>query len=303
MINKEFYIKVQKKTVKRMVRLATDTSANLPRELLEKHNIAMLAFQYTVDGKEAEYKEDWDSDGKRFFDAMRAGAVVDTSLVNMGRFIECFEPMLQNGDDVIYIGMSSGVSGTYNASRLAAEELNEKYPGNKVITFDTYGAGLGEGLVVLKAAEMIAEGKSVDEINEYLLARRQNLCQYFSVGDLKYLQRTGRVSMATAIVGNILSIKPILIGDETGHIVACAKERGLKRVLQHLADKFDELVEDKSHYISMSHADCPEITEQLLKILRERGFTGVCISSMWEPVTGSHVGPGSIALFFWGIHK
>jgi len=286
-----------------MVRIVTDTSANLPRELVLEHDITVLPFQYTVDGVPVEYSEDWNADGKRFFEAMRAGAVVDTSLVNMGRFIDCFEPMLAAGDDVIYIGMSSGVSGTYNASRLAAEEVNEKYPGNKVLTYDTYGAGLGEGLMVLKAAEMAAAGKTVDEIYEYLMQRRQNLCQYFSVGDLKYLQRTGRVSMATAIVGNILSIKPILIGDETGHIVAYAKERGLKRVLQHLADKYDELVEDKSHYISMSHADCPEITDQLLRILRERGFSGECISSMWEPVTGSHVGPGSIALFFWGIHK
>ena len=286
-----------------MVRIVTDTSANLPRALVLEHGITMLPFQYSVDGVPVEYSEDWNADGKRFFEAMRAGAVVDTSLVNMGRFIDCFEPMLAAGDDVIYIGMSSGISGTYNASRLAAEEMNEKYPNNKVLTYDTYGAGLGEGLMVLKAAEMVAAGKTADEIYEYLMERRQNLCQYFSVGDLKYLQRTGRVSMATAIVGNILSIKPILIGDETGHIVACAKERGLKRVLQHLADKYDELVEDKSHYISMSHADCPEITDQLLSILRERGFSGECISSMWEPVTGSHVGPGSIALFFWGKHK
>ncbi|MBQ2960182.1 MAG: DegV family protein [Oscillospiraceae bacterium] len=286
-----------------MVKIVTDTSANLPRELVEKYGITVLPFQYTVDGVPVEYSDDWNADGKRFFEAMRAGAVVDTSLVNMGRFIDCFEPMLQAGNDVIYIGMSSGISGTYNASRLAAEELNEKYTANKVIPYDTYGAGLGEGLMVLKAVEMAEAGKSVDEINEYLLARRQNLCQYFSVGDLKYLQRTGRVSMATAIVGNMLGIKPILVGDETGHIVAYAKERGLKRVLQHLVDKFEELVEDKSHYISMSHADCPEITDQLLAMLRERGFTGECISSMWEPVTGSHVGPGSIALFFWGKRK
>lgn len=286
-----------------MIKLVTDTSANLPAELVTKHGITVLAFQYTVNGVPVEYSEDWNADGKRFFEAMRAGAVVDTSLVNVGRFIDCFEPMLCNGDDVLYIGMSGGVSGTANAARLASEEMNEKYPENKVVAYDTYGAGLGEGLMVLKVAEMIAEGKNIDEIHQYLLDRRQNLCQYFSVGDLKYLQRTGRVSMATAIVGNILSIKPILIGDETGHIVAYAKERGTKRVLQHLADKYDELAEDKSQYIAMSHADCPEITDQLLSILRERGFSGECITSMWEPVTGSHVGPGSVALFFWGIHK
>jgi DegV family protein with EDD domain len=168
-----------------MIKLVTDTSANLPAELVTKHGITVLAFQYTVNGVPVEYSEDWNADGKRFFEAMRAGAVVDTSLVNVGRFIDCFEPMLQNGDDVLYIGMSGGVSGTANAARLASEEMNEKYPENKVVAYDTYGAGLGEGLMVLKAAEMIAEGKNIDEIHQYLLDRRQNLCQYFS----GYLQR------------------------------------------------------------------------------------------------------------------
>lgn len=286
-----------------MIRLVTDTSANLPGELLEKHNIAKLAFQFTVDGLEAEYKQDWEQDGKRFFDAMRAGAVVNTSLVNVGRFLELFEPMLQNGDDILYVGMSGGVSGTANAARLAAEELREKYPDRKIVTHDTYGAGLGEGLVVLESAKMIAEGRDIEEISQYLLDRRQNLCQYFSVDDLQYLRRTGRVSMATAIIGNALGIKPILIGDETGHIVAYAKERGTRRVLEHIVNKFMELHEDMAEPIAISHADCPEKAEQLLSMLREKGATGECITSMWEPVTGSHVGPGSVALFFRGIRK
>ena len=286
-----------------MIRLVTDTSANLPRELVLKHDISVLAFQYTVNGEPVEYSEDWSAGGKQFFDAMRAGAVVDTSLVNMGRFIDCFEPMLEKGDDIIYIGLSSGVSGTYNASVMAAEEMREKYPQCRILCYDTYGAGLGEGLMVLEAADMIAAGRSFEEISEHLYARRQNMCQYFSVGDLKYLQRTGRVSLATAIVGNMLGIKPILIGDETGHIVAYAKERGTKRVLQHLVNKYNELVEDKSARIAMSHADEPETAETLLKMLRDSGCTGECVTSMWEPVTGSHVGPGSVALFFRGIHK
>ena len=286
-----------------MVRIVTDTSANLPRTLLDRYGITMLAFQYTVDGVQAEYKNDWESDGKRFFDAMRAGAVINTSLVNMGRFIDCFEPMLQSGDDIVYVGMSSGISGTHNASAMAAQELGEKYPERSIFAYDTYGAGLGEGLMVIKAAQMAEEGSSAQEIFDYLMARRQNLCQYFSVGDLKYLQRTGRVSMATAIIGNVLNIKPILVGDETGHIVAYAKERGTKRMLQHLVQKYEQLAEDKTALIAISHADCPEIAQQLLDMLREKGCTAECITSMWEPVTGSHVGPGSVALFFWGTEK
>ena len=298
----EFTLKC-KSEMKDMVRIVTDTSANLPRALILEHDITVLPFQYNVNGKEAVYSEDWDVDGKRFFDAMRAGAVIDTSLVNMGRFIDCFETMLQNGDDVLYIGMSGGVSGTANAARLAAEEMQEKYPERTVIAYDTYGAGLGEGLMVLEAVDMVKKGMSCAEINQYLVDRRQNMCHYFSVGDLKYLQRTGRVSLATAIVGNMLNIKPILIGDETGHIVAYAKERGTKRVLQHMINKYNELAEDKSARVAISHADEPETAEILLNMLRENGCTGECITSMWEPVTGSHVGPGSIALFFRGIHK
>lgn len=286
-----------------MVRIVTDTSANLPAALIEKHGITVLAFQYTVNGQPVAYSVDWNAEGKRFFDAMRAGDEVNTSLVNMGRFLDCFTPMLENGDDIVYIGMSSGVSGTYNASVMAMEELLEQYPQRRIVCFDTYGAGLGEGLMVLEAAEMAEEGRSIDEISEHLYSTRPNLCQYFSVADLKYLKRTGRVSLATAIVGNMLSIKPILIGDETGHIVAYAKERGTKRVLQHLAAKYEELALDKSGRIAISHADEPETAETLLEMLRDKGCTGECITSMWEPVTGSHVGPGSIGLFFRGIHK
>ena len=286
-----------------MVRLITDTSANLPRALLDKHGITMLAFQYNINGVPAEYKNDWDIEAKAFFDAMRAGAVVDTSLVNMGRFIDCYEPMLEAGDDIVYIGMSGGVSGTANAARLAAEEMQEKYPERTIVSFDTYGAGLGEGLMVLEAADMIAAGKSAAEIGQYMLERRQNMCHFFTVGDLQYLRRTGRVSGAAAIVGNMLSIKPILIGDETGHIVVHAKERGTKRVLQYLVDRFVELAEDKAGRIAISHADVPELAEKLLEMLREKGCTGECITSMWEPVTGSHVGPGSVALFFRGTSK
>ena len=286
-----------------MVKIVTDTSANLPADIIAQHGITVLAFQYSVNGQPVEYNADWNEDGKRFFDAMRAGAEVNTSLVNMGRFMDCFSGMLENGDDIVYVALSGGVSGTYNASVMAAEELRESYPQRTIVCFDTYGAGLGEGLMALEAAEMAEAGKSAQEISDYLYARRPNMCQYFSVGDLKYLQRTGRVSLATAIVGNMLGIKPVLIGDETGHIVAYAKERGTKRVLQHLINKYNELVEDKSTRIAISHADEPQLAEQLLSMLRENGCSGECITSMWEPVTGSHVGPGSIALFFRGIHK
>ena len=172
-----------------------------------------------------------------------------------------------------------------------------------VYMIDTYAASLGEGLQVLEAARMIEEGKSLDEIKTHLLARRPHVCQFFTVDDLAYLKRGGRISSATALIGTVLSIKPILRGDETGHIVSCGKVRGMKRAYQELANYFDTRVLDKSESIGIAHADNAEGAEALLVLLREKGFTGECLTVCYEPVTGAHVGPGTVALFFYGKEK
>ena len=150
---------------------------------------------------------------------------------------------------------------------------------------------------------MIEEGKSLDEIKAHLLARRPHMCQFFTVDDLAYLKRGGRISGATALIGTVLSIKPILRGDETGHIVSCGKVRGLKRAYAELANYFDTRALDKSESIGIAHADNPEGAEALLALLREKGFTGECLNVVYEPVTGAHVGPGTVALFFYGTEK
>ena len=171
------------------------------------------------------------------------------------------------------------------------------------MTIDTYAASLGEGLQVLEAAEMIEEGKSLEEIKEQLLVRRPHMCQFFTVDDLAYLKRGGRISGATALIGTVLSIKPILRGDETGHIVSCGKVRGLKRAYAELANYFDTRALDKSESIGIAHADNAEGAEALLALLRDKGFTGECLNVVYEPVTGAHVGPGTVALFFYGTEK
>lgn len=204
-----------------MLQLFTDTSANLPVALTKKHHITVIPFSYTVDGKATDYPDDTDFDGAAFYGAMREGAIVKTSMVSPALIEEYFERALSAGNDVLYVGMSGGISGTAHAAVIAAGELTEKYPARKIVTIDTYAASLGEGLQVLEAARMIEEGKSLEEIEKQLLTRRPHMCQFFTVDDLAYLKRGGRISSATALIGTVLSIKPILRGDETGHIVSC----------------------------------------------------------------------------------
>lgn len=286
-----------------MTQLFTDTSANLPLALLRQYDITVLPFAYTVNGVAEDYDEATDFDGKKFYDAMREGAEVRTSMINPATAEHFFEQALERGDDVLYIGMSGGISGTAQAAASAARELREKYPNAQIVTVDTYAASLGEGLQVLEAAELLRAGKSLQEVSDYIYERLPHMCQFFTVDDLAYLKRGGRISGATALVGTMLGIKPILRGDETGHIVQCGKVRGNKKAYLELADYFDKRALDKSERIGIAHADNLAGVEQLLALLRERGFTGDCLTVDYEPVTGSHVGPGTVALFFYGTEK
>lgn len=286
-----------------MIKLFTDTSANLPLNLLTAHQIGVLPFTYTLNGEPVPYSEATDFDGQAFYDAMRAGAEVKTSMINSEAFRERFEEVLSAGDDVLYVGMSGGISGTAGAAALAAQELREAYPERRIAVIDTYAASLGEGLQVLEAAQAIADGLPFEEIERRVLEGRQTMCQFFTVDDLVYLKRGGRISGAAAAIGTLLHIKPLLRGDETGHIVQCGKVRGAKKAMGALADLYEELALDKGAPIGIAHAGNEEGAQRLLDDLRGRGLTGDCLTVWYEPVTGAHVGPGTVALFFRGLHK
>ena len=286
-----------------MLRLFTDTSANLPAALLKRRNITVIPFSYTVNGCEIAYPEDTDFDGAEFYNAMRDGAVVKTSMVNPETAGRYFEAAMREGCDVLYVGMSGGISGTAQAAAMAAIDLMDRYPERQIMTIDTYAASLGEGLLVLEAAEKAEQGLSCREIGEYLLERRAHMCQFFTVDDLAYLKRGGRISGAAALVGTVLGVKPILRGDETGHIVSCGKVRGNKRAYQELANYYDTRALDKNEMIGIAHADNEGGAQALIALLREKGFTGECLTVYYEPVTGAHVGPGTVALFFYGTEK
>ena len=284
-----------------MTQLFTDTSANLPVEIIDEYGIEVVPFSYTIDG--VEYIPEREFDGKAFYAAMRAGSEVKTSMVNTGTFIERFKTALDAGKDVLYIGMSGGISGTANAALMAKQELDEEYPDRKIIVIDTLAASLGEGLFVIKAAEQLKDGVALDAIEEAIRAQVPSMCQSFTVDDLKYLKNTGRVSGAAAIIGNVLSIHPILIGDYEGKIVVKAKVRGMKRTLDALAERYAELALSKTETIGIAHADNEEGKAYLVQRLRDKGLTGKCLSVCYEPVTGSHVGPGTVALFFFGTDR
>ena len=284
-----------------MTQLFTDTSANLPVEIIDEYGIEVVPFSYTIDG--VEYIPEREFDGKAFYAAMRAGSAVKTSMVNTGTFIDRFKTALDEGKDVLYIGMSGGISGTANAALMAKQELDEEYPDRKIVVIDTLAASLGEGLLVIKAAEQLRDGAALDAIEEDIRAQVPHMCQSFTVDDLKYLKKTGRVSGAAAIIGNVLSIHPILIGDYEGKIVVKSKVRGMKRTLDALAERYAELVLNKAETIGIAHADNEEGKAYLVQRLRDKGLTGKCLSVCYEPVTGSHVGPGTVALFFFGTDR
>ena len=286
-----------------MIKLFTDTSANLPVSIIRKYGIEVVPFSYTVNGKEVPYSAETDFNGKAFYEAMRAGAEVKTSMINVSDFMAAFEQWIAKGDAVIYVGMSGGISGTANSAKLAAEELLEKYPAAKIAAIDTYAASLGEGFLVIETAKMIERGDPFLKIVKKIELLRKNMCQFFTVDDLAYLRKGGRISGAAAVVGTVLNIKPILRGDENGKIVLCGKIRGFNKSMEVLANKYDELVFDKTADVGIAHADNPEGAQRLENILRTKGFSGELLKVVYEPVTGSHVGPGTIALFFMGEHK
>ena len=279
-----------------------DSAANIPREKVEAMGINVIPCSYEMGGKIircSEVPEDFD--GRQFYDLLRGKAEVRTSMTNTHEFEEHFEKALEKGNDVLYISISSGISGTYNASRIAAEELHDKYPERRIETFDSMGAGLGIGLLVLRAAEYRAQGMNLDWILSKLSSDRCGLCEYFTVDDLMHLRRGGRLSGVAAVMGTVLNIKPLLRGDEEGKIVAFSKLRGRKKAIAAIAEEYKAKVKDPaSQIVAISHGDCLEDAETLAAMVRKIAEPRELIISMHEPFTGIHVGPGMLSLFFIG---
>lgn len=282
--------------------LFSDSGSNLPQRKLRELDIHIIPFTYEIDGETIVCAESPDGfDGHSFYDRLRNGAQTKTSLLNIEDFLQAFRPWVEEGHDVMYVGLSSGVSGTFQSSFLAAQELMEEFPERRIRVVDSKGAGLGTGILTCKAADYRNEGLSVDEAADRLEQDVMNLCEYFTVDDLMFLKRTGRVSGVTAAVGTMLQIKPLLRGDEEGKIVVCGKIRGRKKAIETLVAKYAEkVVSAETERVAISHGDCLEEAQILAEKIKEVAMPKELILSVHEPQTGTHVGPGMLAVFFFG---
>ena len=282
-----------------MFRIVTDTSSNLPTAYLQAENIIVIPFTFHTESGEQSCMDTASFDAKAFYTAMRNGEKVTTSQIPPQRFVDNIRPMLENGEDVLFVSMSSGISGSYASSKIAANQLAEEFPERKILTVDTYSASLAEGIVVMRAVECRKEGLSIDETYQILRALRHRIAQIFTVGDLRYLKRTGRLSNLEAAVGTVLQIKPLLKGDPQGKIVCFAKVRGRQRAIEEMAKRYKELVvSPETQTVCISHADCEADAQILASMLRRSKPPKDILIVDYEPVTGSHVGPGALALFF-----
>lgn len=279
-----------------------DGSSNLPGRLLRELEIEILPCTYSMDGVPSTYDGSLDSfDAHSYYEMLRQGGRVQTSLLNTQLFLDSFRPVLERGEDAVYFSMSSGISGTCQAARMAAQELLEEFPERTVRVVDSLGSGFGTGLMACKAADLRAAGKTAAQTADIMDADAQNTLQFFTVDDLNFLKRTGRVSGATAMIGTVLNIKPVLWGDPTGHITARSKHRGRKKAMASIVEEYRSRVEDaENQRVAISHGDCPEDAQALADMVCAVAKPKELIIAPHEPFTGAHVGPGMLALFFHG---
>ena len=280
----------------------TDSCCDLSREMYASLGLKVLQMDVIMEGEKPTPNDRLDI--KEVYEKLRAKKSASTAAINMERFYETFEKTLQEGLDILYLGFSSGLSATYHASTVAAQELSEKYPARKIYTVDTLCASMGQGLLVYHAAKLKKSGADMEAVRDYVENNKLNLCHWFTVDDLFFLKRGGRVSAATAVVGTILSIKPVLHVDNAGKLINVSKARGRKASVDAMFEKAKAtLIPNKNDVVFISHGDCIEDAEYLAgRVKNELGISEVIINYI-GPVIGSHSGPGTLALFFLGTER
>ena len=285
--------------------LITDSSADLSQEMVQELGVTVLPLSFTIQGKTyRNYPDNREMDLPLFYDMLRAGELATTSAVNVAEYTQAVEPILQEGKDVLILAFSSGLSSTYQASVLAAGELREKYPDRKIYTVDTLCASLGQGLLVYLAAQEQRKGKSIEEVRDWAESTKLNLCHQFTVDDLHFLKRGGRISATTAVVGSMLQIKPVLHVDDEGHLINIGKARGRQSSLKALVDKMEKTVtEEGRKTVFISHGDCRKDAVTVADMVRERFGTQDIRINFVGPVIGAHSGPGTLALFYLGTER
>ena len=282
--------------------ILTDSSADLSGEMAQAADVQVLPLTFTIGGADYHnYPDNREMDPHLFYQRLRAGEVATTAAVNMNQYVEAIEPLLQAGRDVLVLAFSSGLSATFQSSKLAVEELSEKYPERKLYTVDTLCASLGQGLILYLAAGLQKQGKSIEEVRDWVEANKLHICHWFTVDDLMYLKRGGRVSAATAVVGTMLQIKPVMHVDDEGHLINVSKARGRKASLDALVKKVGETATDPaSQTMFISHSDCEADARYVADQIQVKYGAKEIILNYIGPVIGAHTGPGCVALFFVG---
>ena len=280
--------------------IITDTAANLLGNHLKQRGIIAVPLEFFLDGTPHTCLSVDEFDGEAFY-ASLGDKEIKTSQTTPQKYLDIFEPIVKAGRDILCVTLSSGISGTYTSACMVAEQLREEYPERKIRIVDSMGASLGEGLLVLRACDCRDAGMGLEETVNVIEKMRQRVCQVFTVDDLHFLRKGGRISGAVAFVGTLLDFKPLLKGDENGKIVMTGKVRGKKRAIAAMAEKYEALVADpQNQCVAIAQAGCPEDAKKLEELLKKNKPPREILTVCYEPVTGVHVGPGALALFFLG---
>ena len=279
--------------------ITVNSTVDLPKEWLEERHVPVIPLKYTIDGET--YTDMEGLSAKEFFDKLREGKMSTTSQVNPEEAADMLEPFLKEGKDILHLGFSSGLSGTLNSMKIAGEMLQEKYPEAKVIVIDTLCACLGEALLLYKALQQKEKGMNIDELAQWVEENKLHICHNVTVDDLHHLQRGGRISKTTAVLGTLVQIKPIIHMDDNGKLQVIGKERGRKKPLNKIVDMAVEQSKGWDNDIIMiTHGDCIKDAEYVAKLVREKmGIDNILINNIGT-VIGSHTGPGVVAVFCMG---
>jgi DegV family protein with EDD domain len=284
--------------------ITTDTTCDLPEDYLHKHNIGLIPIYYSLNG--TVYEEENALEPKAFYNIMRGGAMPTTMAANPDVARKTFTGLLDQGYDILHLGFSSALSGSWSVAETVARELCELRPGSKIKIIDSLCASLGEGLFVHKAVMLKESGKSMEEVISWLEKNKLNFCHLFTVDDLNHLHRGGRVSKAAAIIGTLINVKPVLHVDNEGRLIPLINVRGRKKALTSLVDQMETRLKDypqNNDIVFISHGDCEEDARFVADLITERfGIKDFLINYVC-PTIGAHSGPGTIALFFMGKER
>ncbi len=285
--------------------IVTDSCANLPESLFEQCDVTVIPLSFHVKGEEFKsYEKGKFTDLKQFYDMMRQKEAITTSLIGPDTFKQFFKEILSQGKDVLYIGFSSALSGTYQSSVIAADDLREEFPERKLITVDSLSASFGQGLLVYYAAQLKAEGKSIEEVETWVTENRLRVCHWFTCDDLFFLKRGGRVSASAAVLGSLLQVKPVMHVDNEGRLAVVTKARGRKQALQELVKRLEKNIEDpQKQLIIVGHGDCEDEAKYVMDLITNKLSVKDTLIHYLDPVIGAHAGPGTLSVFYMGTER